>query len=76
MKIIIILLIGFVMMLLVSCSNSEIGDCYDICRNIAYLDLDNNCNWISSSPVLDKCEITNKQIIEIKNDCYNECKPK
>ncbi len=69
-----IIIIGLLVTLLIVGGCSEFGSCYNTCRNIAYLNLDSECTWVSSSLVEDKCQITKEQIIEVKNNCFEECK--
>lgn len=72
----IIITLTLILLLISGCASSEFGSCYDTCRNIAYLNLTSDCNYISSSIVLKECDVTQNQITSIKNSCYNECKPK
>ena len=69
------LVIGIcVLILLVGCSSSEFVNCYNICRAKEYQKIDGDCDYTDSKYVREYCSIEEKNLIEIKDFCFNECK--
>lgn len=74
MKIRMIIGICILSIIISGCSSSEYGDCYNICRSKEYQKVDTNCDWVSSSLVRKECSIPEDKMIEIKDNCFDECK--